>query len=56
VRLLSGSARVVALAAAALCLAILPFVGASLAIPAAVAAAALLYIRRRGSRVLHSCR
>jgi amino acid efflux transporter len=43
VRLLSGRARAIAAAAAALCLAILPFAGASLAIPAGVAASALLY-------------
>ena len=52
VRLLGGRARAVAAVAAALCLAIVPFVGASLAIPAGVTAAALLYrLRRRGKRV-----
>jgi amino acid efflux transporter len=42
-RLLAGRARLLAVAAAALCLAILPFAGASLLVPAAVAAGALLY-------------
>jgi amino acid efflux transporter len=49
VRLLRGSARVVAAAAGVPCLALLPFVGVSLAIPAGVAASALLHssLRRR---------
>ena len=51
VRMLDGSARLIAVVAALLCLAILPFVGVSLAIPAGVAAGALLYARwRRGRR------
>jgi amino acid efflux transporter len=53
VRLLGGSARLVALAAALLCLAILPFVGVSLAIPGGVSSGALLYRtwhRRQGER------
>ena len=50
VRLLVGRGRLIALAAAALCLAILPFAGDSLLLPVAVAAAALLYrLRRRRS-------
>jgi amino acid efflux transporter len=43
VRLLDGSARFLAVAAALLCLAILPFAGVSLAIPAGVTMSALLY-------------
>jgi amino acid efflux transporter len=54
VRLLAGSARVVAAVAAMLCLAVLPFAGVSLAIPAGVASGALLYTTwqrgRRGQR------
>jgi amino acid efflux transporter len=51
VRLLAGLARLVAVAAALLCLAILPFAGVSLAIPAGVAGGALLYTGcRRGRR------
>jgi amino acid efflux transporter len=43
VRLLAGLARLLALVAAVLCLAVLPFAGVSLLIPVAVAAAALAY-------------
>jgi amino acid efflux transporter len=43
VRLLAGPARLLAATAAVLCLAILPFAGVSLLIPAAVTAAALAY-------------
>jgi amino acid efflux transporter len=45
VRLLRGRARVLAVVAAALCAGLLPFIGVSLAIPAGVAAAAVLYRR-----------
>jgi amino acid efflux transporter len=51
VRLLAGSARAVAAVATLLCLTILPFVGLSLAIPAGVAGAALLYNRWGRGRV-----
>jgi amino acid efflux transporter len=50
-RLLAGSKRVVALVATLLCLAILPFVGVSLAIPAGIAGAALLYSTWRRHRL-----
>jgi amino acid efflux transporter len=43
VRLLLGGARLLAAVAAALCVALLPFVGLSLALPLGVASAALLY-------------
>jgi hypothetical protein len=43
IRLLDGTARLVAVLATLLCLAILPFAGASLAIAVGVAAASLLY-------------
>ena len=52
VRLLRGRARVVAAAGGLPCLALLPFVGVSLAIPAAVATSAVLHttVRRRLKR------
>jgi amino acid efflux transporter len=51
VRLLRGRGRLLALAAAALCLAILPFATGSLLLPFALAAAALLYRRWQGRRI-----
>ena len=45
VRLLRGRARLLAVVTAALCAGLLPFVGVSLAIPAGVAVAAVLYRR-----------
>jgi amino acid efflux transporter len=46
VRLLAGRRRLLASVAAVLCLAMLPFVGGSLVLPGAIAAAAILYRRR----------
>jgi hypothetical protein len=43
VRLLAGPARLLAAVAALLCLAIIPFAGGSLLLPAALALAALSY-------------
>jgi amino acid efflux transporter len=48
VRLLHGRARLSATAAALSCAAVLPFIGVALAVPAAVAASALLYRWRFG--------
>ena len=50
VRLLQGRARLLAATATVLCLALVPFVGISLAVPGAVAAAALAYRRWGSSR------
>jgi amino acid efflux transporter len=47
VRLLAGRSRALAFAGAVLCVAILPFTGASLVVPPTVAAAALVYRRVR---------
>ena len=61
VRVLAGAARLAALAAAALCLSILPFAGISLVLPAGITLAALLHTflqrrRRRAATPVHRLR
>ena len=53
VRLLAGWSRILAAAALLMCLAMLPFAGVFVSLPVAVAAAALLYRRMRGSQPRH---